>query len=358
MVAAAARRLADGQAHRWNGHFLAQDWLLSNRFCARNARPPGAGAPAGYARLGANAADADRAPAAGATGRTDPAGGRPHDDVPRRDHGAGGLHGRRAAGLGGAGRRQRRRQDDPVPPDARADGADRRVARGHRAVRGTGSRRDPQPPRLHARARLPAARPVGRRHRGDVRGARGPPGACGATAGLRHARPGRPRRGPLPSRRRVLDGHAPAHQARAGARGGPQAGAARRADGRPRPPRPRGHARPGRAPDRLRHLRHPGHAPARRRAARLRARRDDRPRPARARGADRPAHADHRRHAGRGRWAAGVRPGAGRCAGGARHRGGAGGRAHCRGRHEPARLYSLSTRHRSLDDVFMQEARR
>ena len=56
----------------------------------------------------------------------------------------------------------------------------RGLARGLRHRRGPGSHRRAEPPRLHARARLPPARPDGRRHRGHLRRAR---------AG---SRPGRP----------------------------------------------------------------------------------------------------------------------------------------------------------------------
>ena len=72
---------------------------------------------------------------------------------------------------------------------------------------------------LHARARLPAPRPDGRRHRGDVRRAGRSAGPGRPPAGVRRARPRRARRGPVPARRRVLHRHAPAHQAGPGARG-------------------------------------------------------------------------------------------------------------------------------------------
>ena len=136
------------------------------------------------------------------------------------------------------------------------------------------------PARLHARARLPAARPDRGRRRRHVRRAERPAGAGGPPAGVGHPRPRRPRRGPLPPDRRLLDRHAPAHEAGPGARRRPRAGAARRADGRARPARPGGDARPRRPPRHVRHLRADGHPPARRRAAGVRPRPDDRRRPA------------------------------------------------------------------------------
>ena len=140
----------------------------------------------------------------------------------------------------------------------------------------------PQPPRLHARARLPPAgsdrgRPgldAGRDERAS--GSRRP------AASVRCARPRRARRGEVPPDRGLLDRHAPAHEARPSARRRPRARAARRADRGARPDRPPGDARPRQAPRRVRHLRRARHAPARRRAVGLRSRRDDRRRQARA----------------------------------------------------------------------------
>ena len=332
--------------------------------------------PTGYARLGADGGD--RVPAAGAAERTDPACRRPHDDLPGRDHGAGGADRRRAAGIGRARGRQRRRQDHAVPPDARADAAHLR-----RRSRSPAGRWRPIPSASAAASGympehdcLPldqtAADVVATF--GELAGL---PGPGGPPAGVRHARPGRARRGPVPARRRVLHRHAPAHQAGPGAGGRSRAGAARRADGRPRPHGPRGDARAGRPPGGLRHLGHPGHPPARRRAAGLRARRDDR----RAAGWCSPGPIDqlvqtHGRDAGRGRRAARRRAGAGRRPW-RRGASGPGWSTSTPSTSTPAstattpstpsatptadlglRLYSLSTRHRSLDDVFMQEARR
>ena len=171
--------------------------------------------------------------------------------------------------------------------------------------------------RLHARARLPAARPDRRRRRRHVRRAERAPGPGCPPAGVRRARPRRPRRGPLPPDRRLLHRHAPAGQARPGARRRPRAGPARRADRRARPARPGGDAGSRRPPRHLRDLGADGHPPARRRAAGLRPRRDDRRRPSRglrphrdAARAHRQGHRRRRRRAGR----AGRRPGAGpRC---------------------------------------------
>ena len=145
----------------------------------------------------------------------------------------------------------------------------------------------------------------------------------------------------------------------------------------PRPARPGGDARPrgrlagfGISVD-------PRHPPARRRAAGVRARRDDRRRPPRARRADRPAHADARARAGRGRrpaptpWPslADALAGRGLAARAARRpqRRRRHPRAGRRRRSTPSatrsptsasRLYALSTRHRSLDELFLQEAGR
>ena len=110
----------------------------------------------------------------------------------------------------------------------------------------------------------------------------------------RHAAPRRAVRGALPPDRRLLDRHAAAGQARPGAGPRPAAGAARRADQRARPGRPRRHARAD-PPDRhrVRHL-GAGHlAPARRARAGLRPRRRHRRRPAAA------LLVDRRRHRGR-----------------------------------------------------------
>ena len=69
------------------------------------------------------------------------------------------------------------------------------------------------------------------------------PGAGRPPAGVRHPRPGRPRRGSLPADQGVLHGDAPAHQARPGAGRRSRAGAPRRTDGGARPARSRGDAR-------------------------------------------------------------------------------------------------------------------
>ncbi len=137
------------------------------------------------------------------------------------------------------------------------------------------------PARLHARARLPAARPDRGRRRVDVRRAEWPAGTRRAPTGVRHPRPRRARRGTVPADQRVLDRHAPAHEARPGARRRSGAGAARRTDRRPRSARPRGDARARRPPRHVRHLGADGDPPARRRAAGVRPRGDDRRRQAR-----------------------------------------------------------------------------
>ena len=111
----------------------------------------------------------------------------------------------------------------------------------------------------------------------------GLPAARGAPAGVRHPRPRRARRGPLPPDRRVLDRHAPAHEARAGDRRRSRARPARRADRGARPARPRRDARARRPARLVRHLGADGDAPARRRAEGVRLRRDDRRRAARRR---------------------------------------------------------------------------
>ena len=80
--------------------------------------------------------------------------------------------------------------------------------------------RGPQPARLHARARLPAARSDRGRPGVDLGEMSGLPARAGAPACVRRARPRRPRRGPVPPDRGLLDGHEAAHEARAGARRG------------------------------------------------------------------------------------------------------------------------------------------
>ena len=106
----------------------------------------------------------------------------PHQALPRR-------HGGRRARRGGArrarrpGRGQRRREDHPLPDDARAEPPHRGHPRGVRHRRGRRSDRRAQPARLHARARLPPARPDRGRHRRHLRRAQ------------RAARPGRPASG-------------------------------------------------------------------------------------------------------------------------------------------------------------------
>ena len=173
--------------------------------------------------------------------------------------------------------------------------------------------RRPLPARLHARARLPPPRSDGSRHGRHLRRAERHPRPGGAPAGVGHPRPRRTRRGPVPTDRRLLDRHAPAHQARPGPRRRPRADPPRRADRRPRPTRTRGDARPRRPARVVRHLRADGDAPARRRAAGLRPRRDDRCRPARRRRGHRVTARAHRSCHRRRRWrlaGAARRPGA------------------------------------------------
>ena len=190
-------------------------------------------------------------------------------------------HGGRATRADRPRRCQRRRQDDDVPPAARPGPPDRGQRRGVRHRRRRRPDRRAHPPRVHARARLPAARPERRRRRRHVRRAERAPGPGRSAAGVGHPRPRRPRRGPVPPDRRVLDRHAPAHEARPGARRRPGARAARRADGRARPARPGGDAGPRRPARHVRDLGADGDPPARRRAAGVRPRADDRRRPAR-----------------------------------------------------------------------------
>ena len=135
----------------------------------------------------------------------------------------------------------------------------------------------------------------------DVRRAERAAGARGPPTRVRHPRSRRARRGAVPPDRRVLDGHAAAHEARAGDRRRSRAGAARRADERPRPRRPRRHALARRAARVVRHLGADGDAPARRRAEGVRLRRDDRRGPARRRRRDRLAARAHRHRDGRRR---------------------------------------------------------
>ena len=120
----------------------------------------------------------------------------PDHELPGRVAGADRADGRRACGVGGAGRGQRGREDHPVPADAGAPAGHDRVVGGRRSARGRRSRGRAQPGRLHARARLPAPRPVGVGRGVDVRRAGGPAGASGSAAGLRHAGPRRAGRGP------------------------------------------------------------------------------------------------------------------------------------------------------------------
>ena len=83
----------------------------------------------------------------------------------------------------------------------------------------------------------------------------------------------RPRRGALPQRRDLLDGHEAAGQARPGARARPRPAAPRRAHERPRPAGPRGDARPHpRHRDPAGDEPHPVLAPAARRRAGVRER--------------------------------------------------------------------------------------
>ena len=107
---------------------------------------------------------------------------------------------------------------DPARPHPSRRG--HRPRRRHRRRRRPGRRADAA--RLHARARLPAHRPDRGRRRGDARRDRRAAGARRPPAGVRRARPRRPRRGPLPSDRGVLDRHAPAGQAGPGARRRPR----------------------------------------------------------------------------------------------------------------------------------------
>ena len=144
-------------------------------------------------------------------------------------------------------------------------------------------RGDPPGRRLHARARLPAARRV--RHR--VRRPHGPDVRPAAhrrpRARRRRAAPRRPARRALPPDRRLLHRHEAAGQAGPGARARPAAGLPRRADQRPRPAGPRRHARadpPHR--HRVRHQRAGHLPPARRAGADLRPRDRDRRRQAAA----------------------------------------------------------------------------
>src|ERR687891_446201 len=132
------------------------------------------------------------------------------------------------------------------------------------------------------RLMLGLIQPSGGRRRGDVRRAGRAAAPRRPSTRVRRAGPRGPGRGAVPAGRRVLDRHAPAHQAGPSPRGRSPARPPRRADRRARPRGPRGDARARRPPRRLRDLRHPGDPPPRRRAAGVRAGRDDRSRPARA----------------------------------------------------------------------------
>ena len=164
-----------------------------------------------------------------------------------------------------AGRSERRRQEHAAAHPARAAGADLGPCPRPRPGRPDRRARAAPVPRLHARVGLPAARHE--RHR--LRRPDGP-----AVRAARHRRPRASRRGAPPRRPvrgalstdgRLLDRHEAAGQARPGA--GPRSApaAARRADQRPRPGRPRRDARPG-PPDRhgVRDRGHRGQPPARR----------------------------------------------------------------------------------------------
>ena len=132
-------------------------------------------------------------------------------------------------------------------------------------------RADPPGRRLHAGARLPAARRLGDRvrhpHGPDERAAR----HRGQGTRGRGAAPRRPARGALPPDRHLLDRDEAAGEARPGAGGRPEAAAARRAHQRPRPGRPERDARADRADRRrVRHLDRGRLAPAGRDRADLR----------------------------------------------------------------------------------------
>ena len=205
-------------------------------------------------------------------------------------------------------RRERRRQDDDVPPAARARAPDRRAASRcaastSRATRSACASRLGYMPEHDCLPLDQTAADVVSTF-GELSGL---PARAARAAGVRHPRPRRARRGPLPADQRVLDRHAPAHEARAGARRRSRAGAARRADRRARPARPRGDAGARRPARHVRHLGADGDPPARRRAAGVRPRRDDRRRPARRRRAptdsllERTGHRHRRRRAARRR---------------------------------------------------------
>ena len=164
-----------------------------------------------------------------------------------------------------------------------ADAAAARTVLGLDAA--TQRRRDPPARRLHARARLPAARRVAPPSSSSTW-----PGcpACRRTAArertadmLRHVGLYEER---YRADRRLLHRHEAAGQAGPGAGPRPAPAAARRADQRPRPGRPRRDARPD-PPDRhrVRHRRAGHLAPARRDRAGLRPRRRHRRRQAAAR---------------------------------------------------------------------------
>ena len=158
-----------------------------------------------------------------------------------------------------------------------------------------GAARSAPPARLHAGAGLSRAG----HDRLGLRGVRGralrPAARRGHQPRPRGALLRRPRRGPLPQRRDLLDRHEAAGQARAGARARPGPAPPRRAHERARPAGPRGDAGPH---PRHRHAAgdepHPLLAPAARRGARLHERDRLQPGPggaARARSASSPAPA-------------------------------------------------------------------
>ena len=150
-----------------------------------------------------------------------------------------------------AGRRERCGQIDPDKDPARPHPADQGPGQGARPRLRDQRRDDQDPDRLHAGARLPAAR----RDRHRVRHPPGPDVRAAADGGQgargRVAAPRRAARGAVPPDRHVLHRHEAAGQAGPGAGRRPAAAAARRADQRPRPGRAHRHARAHR-PDRRR----------------------------------------------------------------------------------------------------------
>ncbi len=250
----------------WTG--LSQGGVAPNAGPAETERGPGGGlrGPAGKGsgerrgRAGvpgwastpyAGHRDTDRDPVA-------------HQDVRRSGHRAGRPHRRRRARDHRPGGRERRRQIHLDQDSARPDRTNQRSGLGarHRPDRRPGG--CPQPGRLHAGARLPPTGPVRRRTGHPPRPDERPAPHRGSRAGLGGAAARRALRGALPPGRWLLDRHEAARQAGPGAGARPRPAAARRADQRPGPGRPRRHAGPG-APDRhrVRHLRAGLLAPAR-----------------------------------------------------------------------------------------------